>query len=189
MLSLARNWWLVAVRGLLLVIIGFLALIWPGVTLAVLVVWVGAALLVTGILALVAALVGRDLEGRGSMVLVGILGVAAGLITFFSPGLTTFARRVVVATWAFIIGIAEIATAVRFRKVIRGEWFLGVAGVLSILFGVLLFARPLAGLLALAILFGWFAIFYGVSLTALGFRLRSWQKRLEHAFEAAPARA
>jgi uncharacterized membrane protein HdeD (DUF308 family) len=189
MLSLARNWWLVAVRGLLLVIIGFLALIWPGVTLAVLVVWVGAALLVTGILALVAALVGRDLEGRGSMVLVGILGVAAGLITFFFPGLTTFALLVVVATWAIINGIAEIATAVRFRKVIRGEWFLGVAGVLSILFGVLLFARPLAGLLALAILFGWFAIFYGVSLTALGFRLRSWQKRLEHAFEAAPARA
>jgi len=188
MLSLARNWWLVAVRGLLLVILGFLALIWPGVTLAVLVIWVGAALLVSGLLALVAALAGRDLEGRGWMVLVGILGIAAGLITFFYPGLTTFALLVVVATWAIINGIAEIAAAIRFRRVIRGEWFLGLAGVLSILFGVLLFARPVAGLLALAILFGWFAIFYGVSLTALGFRLRSWQKRLGQAFEAAPAR-
>lgn len=188
MLSLAHNWWLVAVRGLLLVVLGFLALIWPGATLAVLALWVGAALLVSGVLALVAAAAGRELEGRGWMALGGILGIVAGLITFFYPGLTQFALLVVVASWAIVSGVSEIAAAVRFRRVIRGEWFLGVAGALSIAFGILLFARPVAGLLALALLFGWFAIFYGASLTALGFRLRSWQKRLEHEFEAAPAR-
>jgi uncharacterized membrane protein HdeD (DUF308 family) len=188
MLSLAHNWWLVAVRGLLLLILGFLALIWPGATLAVLVLWVGAALLVTGVLELAAAAAGRELEGRGWMALVGILGIVAGLITFFYPAITQFALLVVVASWAIVNGIAEIAAAVRFRRVIRGEWFLGLAGLLSIAFGVLLLARPVAGLLALALLFGWFAILYGAALTALGFRLRGWQKRLERGFEAAPAR-
>jgi uncharacterized membrane protein HdeD (DUF308 family) len=188
MLSLARNWWLVALRGLLLIILGLLALIWPGATLAVMVLWVGAGLLVTGVLALAAAGAGRGLEGRGWMAVAGILGIVAGLITFFYPTITQFALLVVVASWAIVNGIVEIAAAVRFRRVIRGEWLLGLAGVLSIAFGVLLVARPVVGLLALTLLFAWFAILYGAALTALGFRLRGWQQRLEHGFEAASAR-
>lgn len=188
MLSLARNWWLVAVRGLLLIILGFLALVWPGATLAVLVLWVGAGFLISGGFALAAAAAGRGVEGRGWLALEGVLGIAAGLLTFFYPGITQFALLAVIAGWAIVTGAAEIAAAVRFRRVIRGEWFLGLAGVLSIAFGVLLIARPIAGLLALALLIGWFALLYGAALTALGFRLRGLRKRFEQGLEAAPAR-
>ena len=83
-----------------------------------------------------------------------------------------------VAGWAIVSGVLQIAAAVQFRKVIRGEWLLGLAGALAILFGVLLIARPAAGLLTLTLLIGWFALFYGVVLIALGFRLRGLARRL-----------
>jgi uncharacterized membrane protein HdeD (DUF308 family) len=83
-----------------------------------------------------------------------------------------------VAGWAIFSGIAQIAAAVQFRKVIRGEWLLGLAGALAILFGVLVIARPAVGLLTVALLIGWFAILYGAALLALGFRLRGLLQRL-----------
>jgi uncharacterized membrane protein HdeD (DUF308 family) len=189
MLSLARNWWLVAVRGLLFIILGLLALIWPGATLAVVVLWIGAGFLVTGVFALAAAVTGREVEGRGWLAVEGVAGIVAGLLTFFYPGITQLALLAVVAAWAIVNGIAELAAAVRFRRVIRGEWFLALAGVLSIAFGVLLIVRPVVGLLTLALLIGWFAILYGVALTALGFRLRSAREYLAHTLDSAAARA
>ena len=164
MLRYSRFWWMVVLRGVLLLLLGAAALRWPGATLAVLVLWIGAGFLVNGVIALVAALAGRDVEGRIWLVLEGLLGVAAGLVTFMNPGIT---------------GIVQVAAAVRFRRVIRGELFLGLAGVVAILFGLLLVARPGAGLLALAFLLGWFAIFYGVVLIALGLRLRRLLRELQ----------
>ena len=172
MLMLSRYWWMVALRGLLLLLFGLAAVLWPGVTLTVLVLWIGAGFLVNGVLALAAALAGRDVEGRGWLILEGGLGIGAGILTFLYPGITGLVLLWLVAGWAIVSGMLQIAAAVQFRKVIRGEWMLGLAGVLAIAFGVLLIARPGAGLLTLALLIGWFAIFYGVVLVALGFRLR-----------------
>ncbi|HEU4697797.1 MAG TPA: DUF308 domain-containing protein [Gemmatimonadales bacterium] len=172
MLSLTRNWWLVALRGLLLLLLGLAALFWPGITLAVLVIWVGAALFVNGLIALAVAIAGRDVEGRAWLVIEGVLGILAGIFTFIYPGLTQFALLWVVAAWAIVAGIAQVAAAIQFRKVIQGEWLLGLAGVLAIVFGVLLFVYPIAGLVTLALLIGWFAILYGAALIALGVRLR-----------------
>jgi uncharacterized membrane protein HdeD (DUF308 family) len=173
MLSLSRNWWLVALRGLLILLFGLAALVWPGVTLAVLVLWVGAGLLVNGAFALGAAIAGHDVEGRGWLVLEGVLGIVAGIIAFGYPGITQFLLLWMVAGWAVASGVAEIAAAVHFRKVITGEWLLGLAGVLSVLFGVLLIVWPVAGLLTLALVIGWYAILYGAALIALGVRLRN----------------
>jgi uncharacterized membrane protein HdeD (DUF308 family) len=172
MLLFSRYWWMVALRGLLLLLLGLAAIFWPGVTLTVLVLWLGAGFLVNGAFALGAAIMGRDVEGRGWLVLDGLLGIAAGLVTFMYPGITQIVLLWLVAGWAILSGILQIAAAVRFRRVIRGEWLLGLAGALAILFGVLLVARPAVGLLTLALLLGWFALFYGVALIALGFRLR-----------------
>jgi uncharacterized membrane protein HdeD (DUF308 family) len=169
---------MVALRGLLLLLFGLAAVLWPVVTLTVLVLWIGAGFLVNGVLALAAAIVGRDVEGRGWLILEGVLGIGAGILTFLYPGITGLVLLWLVAGWAIVSGMLQIAAAVQFRKVIRGEWMLGLAGVLAIAFGVLLIARPGVGLLTLALLIGWFAIFYGVVLIALGFRLRGLARRL-----------
>jgi uncharacterized membrane protein HdeD (DUF308 family) len=177
-LMLSRYWWMVALRGLLLLLFGLAAVLWPGATLTVLVLWIGAGFLVNGVLALAAAIAGRDVEGRGWLILEGVLGIGAGILTFLYPGITGLVLLWLVAGWAIVSGVLQIAAAVQFRKVIRGEWMLGLAGGLAIAFGVLLIARPGAGLLTLALLIGWFAIFYGVVLIALGFRLRAFARRL-----------
>ncbi len=178
MLMFSRYWWMVALRGLLLLLLGVAAITRPGATLTVLVLWIGAGFLVNGAFALGAAIVGRDVQGRGWLVLDGLLGIAAGILTFVYPGITGLVLLWLVAGWAIVSGVLQIAAAVQFRKVIRGEWLLGLAGALAILFGVLLIARPAAGLLTLTLLIGWFAIFYGVVLIALGFRLRGLAHRL-----------
>lgn len=178
MLMLSRYWWMVALRGLLLLLFGLAAIAWPGVTLTVLVLWIGAGFLVNGALVLGAAIVGRDVQGRGWLVLDGLLGIGAGILTFLYPGITGLVLLWLVAGWAILSGALQIAVAVQFRKVIRGEWMLGLAGALGIVFGVLLIARPGVGLLTLALLIGWFALFYGALLIALGFRLRGLADRL-----------
>ena len=178
MLLFSRLWWMVALRGLLLLLFGLAAVFWPGVTLTVLVLWIGAGFLVNGVFALVAAVAGRDVEGRGYLLIDGALGILAGIVTFMYPGITQIVLLWLVAGWAIFSGIAQIAAAVQFRKVIRGEWLLGLAGALAIVFGLLLVARPAVGLLTVALLIGWFAILYGAALLALGFRLRGVLQRL-----------
>jgi uncharacterized membrane protein HdeD (DUF308 family) len=178
MLMLSRYWWMVALRGLLLLLFGLAAIAWPGATLTVLVLWIGAGFLVNGALVLGAAIVGRDVQGRGWMLVDGLLGIGAGILTFLYPGITGLVLLWLVAGWAILSGALQIAAAVQFRKVISGEWMLGLAGALGIVFGVLLIARPGVGLLTLALLIGWFALFYGVLLIALGFRLRGLADRL-----------
>jgi len=178
MFMLSRYWWMIALRGLLLLLFGLAAIAWPGVTLTVLVLWIGAGFMVNGAFVLGAAIVGRDVQGRGWLLLDGLLGIGAGILTFLYPGITGLVLLWLVAGWAILSGALQIATAVQFRKVIRGEWMLGLAGALAIVFGVLLIARPGVGLLTLALLIGWFALFYGVLLIALGFRLRGLADRL-----------
>jgi uncharacterized membrane protein HdeD (DUF308 family) len=179
MLRYSRFWWMVVLRGALLLLLGVAALRWPGATLGVLVLWIGAGFLVNGAFALVAALAGRDVEGRAWMVIEGLLGIAAGLVTFMNPGITGVVLLWLLAGWAILSGIVQLVAAIRLRRVIQGELFLALAGVVAILFGVLLIARPGAGLVALAFLLGWFAIFYGIVLIALGLRLRRLVRELQ----------
>jgi uncharacterized membrane protein HdeD (DUF308 family) len=113
-------------------------------------------------------------ERWGGLLMEGIFGILAGLITFFWPHITAIALVFVIAFWAILSGIAEISTAVRLRKHISGEWLMGLAGVVSILFGVLMIAAPLIGVFVIAIWFGIFAFIWGVVLFALGLRIRHW---------------
>jgi uncharacterized membrane protein HdeD (DUF308 family) len=110
------------------------------------------------------------------------VSVLAGLVAFFWTGLTALALVMLIGAWSIIIGAAEIAAAVRLRRQIEGEWLLGLSGVLSVLFGILLLIAPGAGMVALAIWIGAYAIALGVLLVALALRLRSWARGSEQSF-------
>jgi uncharacterized membrane protein HdeD (DUF308 family) len=172
---LSRNWWALALRGLAAILFGILAFAWPGITLFVLIVFFGAYMLVDGIFAIVAAVRAAGDGARwGLMLIEGVLGVAVGLVAFFWPGLTALALLYLIAAWAIVTGIMEIAAAIRLRREMVGEWALILGGALSVLFGVLLVVIPArAGLLSLTWLIGAYAVTFGVLQVVLAFRVRS----------------
>lgn len=169
----ASHWWVLALRGLAAVIFGVLAFIWPGITLFALVVLFGAYALVNGVLSLyLAAKAPKGYPRFGSLIFGGLLSIAAAVITFFWPGLTALGLLIVIAAWAIANGVLEIYAAIKLRKVITGEWLLVLAGILSIIFGVLLLLNPIAGAVAVVWLIGAFALAFGILLIVLAFRMR-----------------
>src|SRR5262250_1937486 len=171
--TLARNWGAIAVRGVVAIIFGILCFVVPGITLRVLVLLFGAYALVDGIFDIIAAVRRRTGdEPWWALLLEGIVGIAAGLVAFLMPRLTTLALVYLIAAWAIVSGVLEIVAAVRLRREINNEWWLAFAGVLSVVFGVLIMAAPAAGALVLVLWIGAYAVVFGVSLLALAFRLR-----------------
>jgi uncharacterized membrane protein HdeD (DUF308 family) len=175
--ALARHWWVVALRGLAAVLFGVLAFVWPGMTLAVLVLLFGAYALVDGILGIVVAVRG-DSTHRLFMGLEGLVGVLAGLATFVYPGLTALVLLYIIAFWAVVTGVLEVVAAVRLRRAITNEWGLIIGGVLSVLFGIVLIVSPGAGALAVVFVIGAYAVLFGVTLLMLSWRLRSHAQHL-----------
>ncbi len=170
--ALARNWWKVALRGAAAIVFGVLAFIWPGATILALTLLWGAYALIDGVLSLWAAITGGATSPRWWLAVAGVAGVAAGLATFFWPGVATFALLMVIAAWAIVVGVMEIIGAVRLRKEIEGEWMLALSGILSIVFGVLMVAQPAAGAVGAVWALGAVAIAIGVTFVALALRLR-----------------
>lgn len=173
LMMVTRNWWVMALRGAVAILFGILALVWPGAALATLVLFFGAFAFADGILASWAAFnMRRQNRMWGPLLLEGITGVVLGLLVFLWPAMTAVVLILFVAAWAFVTGVFEIAAAISLRKEIEGEWALGLSGVLSIGLGVLLALWPGAGLLALIVVIGVYAIVFGVVMVALAFRLR-----------------
>lgn len=171
--TLGRAWWLVLLRGVAAILFGILALAWPGVTLVSLVLLWGAWALIDGVTALVAGWNAKD-GGKPmwQIVLVGVAGIAAGVLTFVMPAVTAIALLVMIAVWAIVSGVFQIVAAIRLRKEIANEWMLILSGALSVVFGGLMIMSPGAGALAVLWLIGSFAIAFGVLLVILAFRLR-----------------
>ena len=173
MVVVARNWWALALRGVLGMVFGVFTFVAPAAALAVLVLLFGAYALVDGAFNIVAAL--RDARGdRGwwALLLSGVAGVVAGLIAFAAPAFTALVLLYVIAAWAVVTGALEIAAAIRLRRHISGEWLLALNGALSIVFGGLVMVAPVIGALAVVLLVGAYAFVSGLLLVALGFRLR-----------------
>jgi len=170
--ALARNWWLLLLRGIAAILFGLLAFAWPGITLISLVILYGFYALFDGLFAILAAIKGGNAESRWWLILIGILGVAAGLLTFFWTGITALVLTMFIGAWALIHGIFEIIGAIKIRKEIDNEWWLILSGALSVLFGLAILIMPGAGALALIWVIGAYAIVFGGMLVGFAFRLK-----------------
>jgi uncharacterized membrane protein HdeD (DUF308 family) len=171
--TLAAHWWVLLLRGLIAILFGIMAFAWPGVTLAALILLWGAYALVDGIFEVIAGVRGK----WWGLVFLGILGIAAGVLTFMWPGITAIALLWVIAVWAIVIGIMQISAAIRLRKEVEGEWLWILTGILTVILGVLLIARPGAGALSVLWLIGWFAIAWGILLCILAFKVKKMGER------------
>jgi len=168
------HWWALALRGAIAILFGLAALLRPGIALGALILLFGAYALVDGVFAIVGVFGGtRGGTPRWLLLIEGIAGILAGLIAFVLPGLTAVVLLYLIAAWAVVTGIFEIATAIRLRQEIRGEWALIIGGVLSVLFGVILAViGPVAGLLSLIWLIGIYAVAFGILMLITAFQVR-----------------
>lgn len=143
--AFARYWWTLLVRGVVAVLFGVGAIAAPGLALLTLVLLFGAFAFADGLMAIWLGVV----LPMWSLILLGVVGIAAGVYTFISPGAATAALLLLIASWAMVRGLFEIVSAIRLRTEITGEWRFIVGGIVSILFGAVLFANQAASALAM----------------------------------------
>ncbi len=172
--TLKRHWWVPVIRGIAAIVFGVIAFVYPGLTVAVLVLLFGAWVLVDGIFRVIGAIGHRASDKEwGFDLIIGIVGIIIGFLTFHAPQITALALIIYIAAWALMIGATEIALAIKLRREIKGEWFLILMGLVSIVFAVMLLWNPAVGAAALIWIMAWYAVILGVLGVIFGFRLRS----------------
>ena len=172
--TLKRHWWVPVIRGIAAIVFGVIAFTHPVMAIATLVLFFGAWVLIDGIFRIVAAIRHRGSDPDWAWQLViGIIGIIVGLLTFHAPRVTALALVIYIAAWALMIGASEIVMAVKLRHEIKGEWFLILMGLASIVFAVLLLWNPVAGAAAVIWLIAWYAVVLGILAIFFGFRLRT----------------
>jgi len=172
--TLKRHWWVPVIRGIAAIVFGIIAFAYPGLTIATLVLFFGAWVLIDGIFRIVGAIGGRASDPEwGFHLIIGIIGIIIGFLTFHAPAITALAPIIYIAAWALMIGVSEVAFAIKLRREIKGEWFLILMGLASILFAVLVLWNPVPGALALIWLIACYAVVFGFLGIIFGFRLRS----------------
>ncbi|TWI34452.1 HdeD family acid-resistance protein [Paracoccus sulfuroxidans] len=177
---MAENWWVPLLRGIAAILFGLLALIWPGLTVYVLLVAFGVYAIIDGVMAIVIAFRRRSSDDNWwAWLIEGLLSIVIGVMALFWPEATALALIIWMAAWAIVAGVFRIVAAIRLRREIEGEWMLVLSGLLSILWGGLMLYLPAAGLLSIAWLIGVFAIAIGLTMVSLAFRLRGIKNRRE----------
>jgi uncharacterized membrane protein HdeD (DUF308 family) len=176
---LSQNWWLVLLQGVLSVVLGVLALARPGVTLGALILLWGLFALLNGVVDVFSAL-GAAASHRswGWHLAGGLFGILAGLAILRWPGLSALFVLYLVAIWAIMMGIVRVVGAIADHEALPHAWLVALAGVVSVLFGIAMFAWPGVGLLTLVYLVGIYAIMYGVIACVLAFRLHNLPERM-----------
>ncbi len=170
----ARDWSALAIRAVVAIVFGILVLLWPSLTLRVLLVLFAAYVLIDGLVTLGGGLrMQEDRTRRWIVLLKGCVEIVAGIVALFWPGITATTLLYVIALWAIASGVLDVVSAVRLREAGAGGMLLAIAGVVTVVFGLLLFVSPAAGALAAVLLIGVFGIVYGVLLLAFAFLLRS----------------
>lgn len=171
--ALSRNWWLLLLRGVIAIVFAVLTWMQPGISLAAMVLVFGIYVLADGVLGIWAAISGRQKNRHWWVLLLwGLVSVVMGVLTFIMPGVTGLVLLMYIAAWALITGVLQIVAAIRLRKEIQGEWLMVLSGLLSVVFGGLLVARPGAGALAVAWIIAAYAFIFGVLLVLLAFKVR-----------------
>jgi uncharacterized membrane protein HdeD (DUF308 family) len=171
---LARTWWALLLRGLIAIAFGVFAWVYPGLSLATLVWLFGSYCLVDGALSVWSAIRGRREHAAGGGLLIwGLVDIGVGILTLVAPGMTALALALYMAVWAVSTGVLEIMIALRLLREQKGEWLLLLAGLASVVLGIVVMAQPAAGALALFWLIAGYAAVLGVLLAALAFRVRA----------------
>ncbi|HVA14169.1 MAG TPA: HdeD family acid-resistance protein [Stellaceae bacterium] len=169
---LARNWWALALRGVAAILFGIVAFAMPGLTLTVLIYFFAGYLLVDGVLALIAGLRAAERHERwGMLALEGVLNLAAGALVVIWPAMTLLLFIYIAAFWGIVTGGALLIDAVRLHRR-HGEWLMILAGLSSLVWGVLVALFPIAGILVWAWWIGAYALIFGIAMLVLAFRLR-----------------
>ena len=172
--TLKRHWWVPVIRGIAAIVFGIIAFTHPVMAIATLVLFFGAWVLIDGIFRIFGAIKHRGSDSDWAWQLViGLIGIIVGLLTFHAPRVTALALVIYIAAWALMIGASEIVMAVKLRHEIKGEWLLILMGLASIVFAVLLLWNPVAGAAAVIWLIAWYAVVLGILAIFFGFRLRS----------------
>jgi uncharacterized membrane protein HdeD (DUF308 family) len=176
--TLLRSWWLLALRGIIAILFGAAAILWPAITLVTLAALFAAFALLAGAVWLFGAIRNRHGDERWwLLLLLGAFSVGAGIIATLHPALTTIALIVLVGANAFVTGVLDVVVALRVRKHIKGELLLVLNGIASIVFGAIVLLFPMgAGALALAWIIGLYAIVTGAMLLALSLNVRTWAR-------------
>ena len=172
--AVARWWWTFILRGILAIAFGLVAFFAPMLGVAIFIGVFAAWALIDGVTSIFTGIRTRTIDRNWWLAIVeGLAGIAVGIIALLQPQFATQVLVLLIAAWAIVTGVVEIVMAIRLREQIKGEFWMGLAGVASILFGVLLFLFPAAGVLSLVWLIGAFAIVFGGFLVILGWRLRT----------------
>jgi uncharacterized membrane protein HdeD (DUF308 family) len=172
--AIESKWWLLALHGLSALVFGVLAIVWPDITVFVLVIFFGAFALIDGIAAVILAMsLGRTLVQSWPLLVQGALSMIIGVIALLWPDITTLALLYVMAFWLMFGGALQIYAAYRLRHEINREWLVGLSGVLAIVAGVVLIVFPIGAIVTLGIIIGVYAILYGITLLGRAFQARS----------------
>ena len=172
--TLKRHWWVPVIRGIAAIAFGVIAFTHPVMAIATLVLFFGAWVLIDGIFRIFGAIKHRGSDSDWAWQLViGLIGIIVGLLTFHAPQGTALALVIYIAAWALMIGASEIVMAVKLRHEIKGEWLLILMGLASIVFAVLLLWNPVAGAAAVIWLIAWYAVVLGILAIFFGFRLKT----------------
>ena len=179
----SRIWWALVLRGVLAILFGIIALIFTGQTLLVLVYVFGAFALISGITEIVTAVRAGEAHLRwGWLAVAGIVGVAAGIVSFVWPGITALALLFLIAAWALVTGVAEIVFALAWPDTLARPWLAALSGALSVVFGILLVVWPRSGVIALTWLVGIYAIIYGATRLYYAYRLQALRHEIRSPF-------
>jgi uncharacterized membrane protein HdeD (DUF308 family) len=173
--ELAKKWWVLLIRGILLIIVGLLAFASP----ITWVIFIGVGMLIDGMAMLLSGFSDQPAgQSRWPLIIIGVLGLLAGLIVLWNPALGGITLTYVIAAWAVVVGILEIISAIRLREEIDNEWWLILTGILAVIFGILVFTNVLAGIVTIAFVFGIFAIVIGILSIVLAFRVRDFGTKI-----------
>ena len=161
--TLKRHWWVPVIRGIAAIVFGVIAFAYPGLTVATLVLFFGAWVLIDGVFRIAGAIGGRASDPEwGFHLVIGIIGIIIGFLTFHAPAMPALGPVIYIAAWTLMIGVTEIVVAIKLRREIKGEWVLILMGLPSIVLAIMLLWNPLPGALALVWLIGSYAIVFGV---------------------------
>lgn len=177
--SILKNWWVLTLKGVLLIIFGIIALMNPGVTFAILLTWFGVFLFIDGVLSLINVLSNwKGAEDKWMFVLEGLVNIVLGILIFRAPAAYTIVAVFFMGFWSIFSGVSRIAMAIQLRKEMTGEGWLALSGVLGILFGIIIISNPAIGVATFMYVLAFFALAIGLLLVLLSFKVKNAKSKI-----------